>query len=324
MSAVTEHYEAYSEELLDFDPFLVGDGNADVYRRLSNKESSSFQLTGVSNFKDLLTQESESSLCMRDDFPVKDKLPVGRSDASQLFLDNKKRCYDLFKYTEYKSSVTEGPVRLSDLVLTPADNYLIKYLSEESFYESAISNLAQLSAYRDMRISNLRVSSICECPMCSCMNGVSVQLEKVWELILSRSDKFSCSYSFSPLIYDRSSLLFNSCTDLERNGVKYSGIPVELISEIEEIEVPVSDIRFVDFAELGIREYVLVSSESYVLVHNLYVSNKSPADYLREWVEGDSDKTLTCDSSDEILYYKGKQVTLHNGYYFDIESGEMV
>jgi len=324
MSAVQEQYEDYSEDLLDFDPFLVGEGNAETYRNLSNKNTNSFQLTGVSDFKDLFKQESEYSLCMRDDFPVKKLIPVGRSDASQLFLENKKRCYDLFKYIEYKSSLTEGPVRLSDLVLTSADNYLIKYLSEESFSESAICNLAQLSAYRDMRITNLRIDSVCECPMCSCMNGVPVQLEKVWELILSRSDKFSCSYSFAPLIYDRSSLLVKTCTDLERNGVKYSGIPVELISEILEVEVPVSDIRFVGFAELDIDEYVLISSELYVLVHNLYVGNKSPADYLREWVEGDSDKTLTCDSSDEILYYKGKQVTLNNGYYFDIESGEMV
>jgi hypothetical protein len=323
MQAVSEQYDDITEELLDFDPFLVGEGNAETYRRMSSKQGSSFQLTGVSDFKDLFA-EDQSSFCMMDDFPVNTISPVSRSEASRLFLEYKKRCYDLFNYTEYKSSIMEGPARLSDLVLTPADNYLIKYLAEEVFSESAVINLAQLSAYRDLRIPYLRIESLCSCPLCACMNNVSVLLEKVWELILARSDKFSCAYNFLPLIYDRSSLVFNTLSDLEQNGIKYTGIPIELISEITSIEVPVKDVRFINFSDLNTSEYVLMATEKYVLVHNLYVSNKSPADFLREWVKGDSDAAVTCNSSDEILYYKGKQVTLNNGYYFDIESGERV
>lgn len=313
------------EDLLDFDPFLVGGGNTEKFNEYLRGGRRRFQLSGVSDISDLVDNSSKE-LDLVNDFPDMVGDILSYEGNYSLFLTDKSVLYHRMGFTVVKSRMHKGPITEANLILSDVDKYLIQYLTDNVYSTSSVSNLAQLSAWSDMGITKVRIEKTCDCPMCCCVDGSIMGVTKLSELISARSSIYSCKYNLTPVITDRKSVRFKTTDDIMAGLSVVSGAPIEFLDRIVELcsDCEITDIEFLDCRELPEWDGTpVIFSGSYLIVHNGYLHNKSPLDFINEWFNPLIFESSN-ESSSDIYYVNGVKSRLENGVYISISNGKVL
>lgn len=312
------------EDLLEFDPFLVGEGSKSFMS--GDREKTNNQLTGVFSTEDLKNSFNISVNFGKDSVSDlstwKDQFSVVKVDVLPLFLSEKRRSYELFDYLRVKSEGLSSLVREEDLLISESDTYLLDYLSDKFVLDKyLVCTLAQLSAWRDMGVREVKFYSNCDCALCRAADRVVYQLQDLFHGICSGSfptHEF-CDCYYLPVIRSREESFL--IPEIEINGTLYKNFPCEFKYLVDSFYSKVKTIEFMDFTKVkGWSGECVLNRGSSLAVHWGYIGNFSPLDFLEFWLSDGENGS----SSEDILYYKGRKVQLINGSYIDVATGEFV
>jgi hypothetical protein len=320
----------------NYDAFLVGDGSAKLLDSYIEVDSCSRQITNPFNAAD----EDESFIEIKSDIEslVDDTLSVkleGREEINFAFYSYKKEAYNLFGYVELKSSQMAGiPIKIEDLVMDDADKYLIDYLS--SFVDDLYTwkQLAKLHACSNMGISHVRFVPDHDCPLCKALSGSIVLVDEMIKL-LCRGGHFShpyCPCDLAPVVYRESysgSLVGQLDKDLITLGDRdFLHVPKELLvsTELEDIAAKLlcPEVDFVNMPQ-WCRDNKIESSglvayleDETLYVHNSYIGNATPLDYLNSFIDSESLPSKLMDRNKADAYWMdGREVLKYKGSYYD-------
>lgn len=303
-------YLTDNETLLDFDPFLVGEGSYSDMKSVKNPFN---QITGVSSVSDLKSKTEDYYFTQIDDLHDFDKKEEPVKDYFDLFVNRKMEILDRFGYLSEKSLRGHGKlVSGIDLAVTDNDRALLKKLEVKS--KNMVLTIADLSSYADMRFEKLKYYNVnCECPVCSASTGITINTVDAFHQVMGPSRFLHKGFDglFIPVIPPKMK------SDFQIFGVDYFDMPIEfydiLVSRKYKSDKP---IKFLDFSKIESWEgEVVCETESSVLVHDDYIGNSNAVDFLYSWFHPFVSKV----DMKGIFYYKGRKVEVRNGNYFDIE-----
>lgn len=299
------------EPLLDFDPFLIGDGSADLMKFSDQRSGSgSNQISGVESYRDLVRTKEVPVKDLIDDLSMFNKpVQLFSGDSLDYFFKRKRDTLLRYDWLKKKSQSLGRVVSERDLVLSDSDKYLVECTSD-NHSEKYLSTLADLSAYKDMRISEVKFINIsCDCELCRSHDGL------IYELKSLLSDMVNADF-----LHEGFSGLFIPVTDespIVDTG-HFEDVPVEIVPLLGEYSTD-KIIKFVDFS--GITKWsgeCVIEEDSEILVHSGNIGCLGPLDFLSKWFSEENFEQ----GSEEILYYNGYRVSLRNGQYFNIDTGK--
>lgn len=320
------------QSVSEIDSFFVGDGSAELLGKLP-----------VPDFSEQLHQmfthdSSNANFNIEEDTQRFASFDMLETDYEGTMLVAKRHAYAVFNFLETKAEQAEVPVREEDLLVSDDDRYVIDYLKTKSLGTVAYNAICTLMAYQDMGISYARFVSSCECPLCTAavrkIYAVDVMLRT---LSAGESPTHAGVFGFQPVIYrERYEGL---CKNLEWDefddmGVRVCAMPKEISFEWDDFCEKLSaegvrELRFVNMAE-ELKEVddsagiVVLYKDGVLKVHNSYVGDYGPVDFLKNWFAGE--KTERVDpqvlAECDVFFLKGKKVARYKGSYWDLESGE--
>jgi hypothetical protein len=315
------YYEVMSdnETLKEFDPFLAGDA---AERLLKAESITKYQLTGINSVSDLFEEHEDESLIEYEDILLgkDEEILTDKDQIRQEFFKLKKKYLNQFDYIKVLSQRSNTICTEYQLVVTDSDLYLLDYLLDNIVLTlSLLDSLAQLLSWSLIGAKDVKFFKKCECSFCESLNGsvynIDVLIQKIGNGInpLHRN----CDLYFIPIM----------------NSFKYAGksfkgfevvdCPVEFLSILESKNYK-GVIQFKDFTKVkSWRSECVVQQDSVLLVHNGYIDKVSPIEFLDEWFST-NDEFSDENSSNETIYYKGRQVNLVKGVYIDSETGEVL
>lgn len=335
---IKELWEVFSkeEERLG-DNFLVGIGSSS---RLDKNYSP------LKSYSEQIMSKDEDNISMRNDlsrFEVEKVDILNDEMYEKLFVQGKKKAYDVFDYFDIKSKlVGDALCKKEDLILDEDDRQLMNSLKSLNKDYFAIQNLATIYAYIEMGISEVRFKQLDECSMCKSFDKMIFNSSKVVDLLCSGNGVTHryCDCGFIPVIHRRNSygiLDTKLNADVKLGSVELINVPVEMRDEIIDQANGLSNkiIEFLDIGEYLINNnikdssgiVVFEDSEGILFVHNDYVGIFGPVDFLKAFLGSEilSNKIDLKDLKDrETLYYMGKKVVEMNGGYWDQETGNKI
>ena len=316
--------------------FFVGAGSSRLAQNYKVPESYADQLMEKSEGVEIPVQDDLAT------FEV-EKIEITSDETYRiLFLSGKKKAYNLFDYLSIKSMHMGGaPRKEEDLILNEDDFQVInelKILTKDYF---AVYSLAIMYTYLEMGIGEVQFKQKDNCPLCKALDGSISDLYNTINLVCAGNGITHryCDGEFLPVIRREQSygVLDSKLNTTLEDGKNIINLPVEMKDKLlGHIEKLPNDI--VEF--LNIREYmannnvddssgtvVIEDEEDILFVHNSYVGNLGPVDFL-EAFRRDEKHLPKVDLRElagrEVLYYKGKKVVELNGKYWSPESGEEV
>ena len=316
--------------------FFVGAGSSRLAQNYKVPESYADQLMEKSEGVEIPVQDDLAT------FEV-EKIEITSDETYRiLFLSGKKKAYNLFDYLSIKSMNMGGaPRKEEDLILNEDDFQVInelKILTKDYF---AVYSLAIMYTYLEMGIGEVQFKQKDNCPLCKALDGSISDLYNTINLVCAGNGITHryCDCEFLPVIRREQSygVLDSKLNTTLEDGKNIINLPVEMKDKLlGHIEKLPNDI--VEF--LNIREYmannnvddssgtvVIEDEEDILFVHNSYVGNLGPVDFL-EAFRRDEKHLPKVDLRElagrEVLYYKGKKVVELNGKYWSPESGEEV
>ena len=322
------------------DTFLVGDGSARLMRGYVEEETFSRQL--------VLPDAGDSLFDVKDDLKDYDIDIVEiseRSDIEWAFHEYKKEVYDIFKWVELKSSRLQGvPIKLEDLVMEDADKYLIDYLVDSVHDLSIWKCLAKLQACVSLNIEHVRVVSGHDCPMCKALSGEIRVVEDLLRLLCRGSHPLhiGAPVDLIPVVYRekyQGPLIGNLDELLVFMGHRdLINVPREIMcyTELNDLGERMSSFE-VEFVNLPLwcernkikdsQGLVVYVEDETMYVHNSYVGNSTPVDYIKSYLE----VNMSLDKLDNDTKHKadaywmnGREVLKYNGAYYDATSLERI
>jgi hypothetical protein len=325
---------------------LVGDGAAHLRARLGPIfVQKHFQLTGINNISDLYSDNAEVNDEPVDDLVSFDFPEIGQSadQFEEIYLATKRSIFEKYNYLNKLSQKFAGRlVKEKDLILSDEDKYLIEHFKRSESVDSCMVNsIAQLSAYYELGFTEAKFVQQDCCPMCSAYDGCCYDISQIIDQF--RASKVfihkNCECRFVPIIRDRSKV-----KDLEIDipllcvgDVFFKNVPLEFKEDISELANMISyeKVEFVDFSKVenGVWEdgkdhsFVVVDFGKLLIVHNGYLENLSPYDFLFNWVAQVDSPSIDISAqleSCEIYYLNGRKVVEVDGNYVDIETKEIV
>jgi len=321
---------------MTYDAFFIGGGNLPaLYGRLDTSD----QLLIPVN-----TSKKSSIVLPKNDFVdfSGEKVQISSDNYKKIFMEFKKKAYDLFNFLFIKSQNIPYPLTEEELLLNDTDHALIEGLSGIVTDYTSVASLATLYGYSDMGIHEVAFKEIDGCPLCKAFDGSIKTIEEVVNL-LARNEFLvhpHCECEFKPIIR-REAYKGLLSDDLEIDTVQIDdlflmSVPVELEEEIVTVlaEYPpkFTKIEFLDLLDyfrdnnLSYSGQVCYKEEDILYVHNSYLFNLGPVDFLRSILEENTNKELVnpADLSGTVLYFQGEQVVERAGSYWSIDTGKKV
>lgn len=313
------------------DAFLIGDGSARLLEGYVEDDSYSKQ---ISLEEDSIPIEDDISNKVHDITEL-----TTRDEIDFVFYQYKKQAYDLFDFVKQKSTMLRGiPVKVEDLVLDDADKYLIDYLIGTVKDLYIWRQLAQLHAYSNMCISQVQFFSKHDCQLCKANLG-SIFMSDLLLRSLCTGGNIShpgCDCELFPVVYRESYegplanlLEIELLTLADRD---FLHVPVELYrsNRLDRfVDIPIPEVDFVNMpkwcSDNKIKDssgLVVYSEEETLYVHNSYVGDKGPIEFLDMYFGSDIVPSRLTDFAGKDQYLlDGKLVVKHGGYYYDAETG---
>jgi len=321
---IQEMYDSLPDDdtLLDFDPFLIGDGSAELMKGQGRRSKKTSQLIGIFSVDDLAEKYVEKEVIESDLGSWGDQFKSIEVDVKDYFLQEKKRSYQVFDYLKVVSENAEGLVREEDLIVSDDDHYLLDYMSGKGELDKyLVESIAQLSAWGDMGFKEVKFFKKCVCPLC---NASDRSVHNLLNLIKHYGSGVPhlhnvCECNYLPVIRTRNTYV--DIPEIEINGTLYINFPSEFKSLVEDLTISVKKVEFRDLSKIkGWSGECVLDRDGELLVHSGYLGEFSPFEYLESWLRSDG----VGESSDDVLYYKGREVRLKDGVYIDIATNEVV
>lgn len=273
----------------EIDDFFVGKASAE--KAFAHVRVQMGQLSGVVNVADLKGRPESVGFEVVDD--LFREVEVGSFDIQNVYFEEKKKAYDRFNFVEYLASLVEVPVREKDLVLDDTDLYLIEFL-QGNVCENSVRSIAAVLAFDGMGISNVKFEAKCLCPICQTLNGIVVPCSEVYEKL------------------SRGGFVIHPDCDC-------SWLPVCKMDWV----VPEMD-KAVEFCDLSSKS-VVVLEEDVIYVHDGYVENLGPLDFLKLYMEQKKvPEKVDVEKLTDVYFVRGRKVALFDGLYWDAQTGERV
>lgn len=273
----------------EIDDFFVGKASAE--KAFGCVRMQVGQLSGVVNVSDLKKHEEAEGFEVVDDLFY--DVEIREFDIQKVYFEEKKKAYDRFNFVEYLASLVEVPVREKDLVLDDTDLYLIEFL-QGNVCENSVKGIATVLAFDYMGIGNVKFESKCSCDICQTLDGLVVPCSEVYEK-LSRGGFVihpDCECSWLPVC-------------------KMDWI-------VPEIGKPV------EFCDLSSKS-VVVLEDDVIHVHDEYVGDLGPLDFLRMYLEQKKvPEKMDVSKLTDVYFVRGRKVALFDGLYWDVQTGERV
>lgn len=332
----------------DFDSFFVGDGSEKLMSMVDKVVSPSIKprFNPMDGF-DVDKSINNSKFEVIDDIMefAEHKVDISSiKDAEELFFNSKKTVFDMFNFMSIKSSNMRGmAVKEIDIVLDDMDHHIIEYMIGYTKDSFAFKSVAVLMAYENMKIGNAIFVESDGCSLCNSIHGSIISVGKI------RSDLVAggfishpyCECDFFPVI-DRGSYngpisgslnidcmylgnkeVHNFPTEFNCEGFK------KLISKLSYDKINFINI-FEMFGNVGTNnEDIPVvhydDDDEILYIHNGYISNYSPIDYLIGYINNaNSPHKIDVSRLSDRYYLNGMVVVKHDGKYWNANTGELV
>jgi hypothetical protein len=348
----------------NFDTFFVGDGSAalaglanptDFVSQLSQLFSTTSKSEAIFEIENDLANISNNplltSLLTRN---PKSLAKCPSSSIAKIFLTTKKSSYSTFNYLDLLAEqVGNVPIKEEDLIVTESDQYIIEYLKKNRISKVSVENVARLIAFQDMGISQVRYFDECMCPICKVYSGKIFDIDFVMQQVMAGEYlTHPGTGSYSPVIYRESytgplTQAENFNIDLlTSHEIEFVNVPIELRHQVtmvlpiilnpcdKDVVMCGNEINRVNFVNMStylkdqkdIDGIVVYQENDTLYVHNSYVGNMGPIEFVQEWVKShvtetvDLKKLKKCDT----YFIKGRKVAKFEGFYYDVETGEKV
>jgi len=330
-----------TSETTSEDTFLIGDGSARLMRDYTDDKSQASQL---------MADDASPKLVVRDDLedyvdPALEVRVDTRAEIDYAFYSYKREAYDIYRYTELKSSWMRGqPIKIEDLVVDDADKYLIDYLVSSVTDLYTWKQLAKLQAFANMGVSYARFVTDCECPVCKAADGKIMATENLLRVLCQGGSVTHrlCVCDLQPVVYrerHEGPLVGRLDEPLVTWGLHDAlHVPRELLTDCElptlVADMPHSEVDFVCMpawaAENGVEDaqgLVAYLEDETLYVHNSYVGESTPVDYLRGFLQMDTVReeldgdTLRAAPS---CWLDGQHVVKYQGHYYTADKGKRI
>jgi len=325
------------DSLLDFDPFLIGEGNK---RRFSDSEESlrfNKQLLDPS-LQDIEPVYKEGDLALYDLESTK----LCAESIEDFFFKTKKDIFVRYDYlTTLSKKHKKALVKERELVCSVKHTYLVKYFIDNNlFEENVVRSVAQICAYSDMGFVDVLFVPVDKCPLCVANSGNIFNIDTLlsnFEYLGNFMHK-GCVCEFLPVVRSRKDYesLKIDVASVYIGNTLFINFPKELELLFDDNFVQSLCTRKVVFSDISEEVknnenlfYVVSDEGDFLKVHSNYLGSYSPYDFLKFWV--DSNKTVAKEvasisdlSEDSIYFLEGKKVFEKNGQYFDLATGERV
>ena len=334
------------EKLLDFDAFLVGDGSAKLAKR-QKKTNSVNQLIGTDSLKDRLRKNDKvSPFAYKKDIAIDyvfDEIKEVE-DPLALVKETKHAIFDKYGYYQKRSEMAGNtPLYEEDLTITSKNYHYLEYLKAKDIKvdERDLRTLATLFAFSDMRIMHAKFINKCFCPLCDVYDNVILDTSALMDRLMQGFYVHPyCECELIPVL-NENAIVSTCCEDLEVKGVICKNVPIEykdkLIDLLSTHKIPQSAVVFTDialfFKKNGIVEENNVIIYPYandnvnaLVIHNDYVWDRSPVDFLQEYLTLDEveNKTKTLLENGKVFYVRGVKAVELDGQYYSYETGDLL
>lgn len=314
------------------DAFFIGDGSARLLEGYVEEETYSRQICIPEEFVEVEDDISSQSHDVTE--------LTTRDEVDFVFYTYKKQVYDLFDFLELKSAQLRGiPVKLEDLVLDDADKYLIDYLMATVKDLSTWKSLAQLHACMNMQVPYVQFLSDHNCPLCRASTGTIFRVESLIRSLCTGGQitHSGCVCELFPVLYRESyegpldnQMDIEVLTLADRD---FLHVPKELYKsgrldkfvdvrwpEVDFVNMPkwCSDNKIKD--SQGVVVYV---EEETMYVHNSYVANRGPVDFLASYLASVPALEQLDDLTGKDTYLlNGQLVVKHGDHFYDAQTGK--
>lgn len=339
-SVFDKMFQDWSESgdtLLDFDPFLVGEGNKKFFSNSDTSLKLNKQLIDPS-LQDIEANYKESDLPLYD----RDSTKLSADSIEDFFFKIKKEIFVRYDYLSTLSKKhKKALIKEKALVLSLENSYLVKYfVDNEVFSENVIRSVAQLCAYKDMGFIEVSFVPVDKCALCMANSGNIFNID----ILLSNFEYLAnfmhkgCLCEFLPVVRSRKDYasLNLDVSSLYIDNTLFINFPKELEFLFDDSFVQSLGSRKVVFSDIAEEAkknessfYVVSDEGEFLKVHNNYIGSYSPYDFLKFWVDsGKAVEQEVADTSnlseDSIYFLDGRKVFEKNGQYFDLDTGEKV
>jgi len=327
-------------DLSSLDPFLVGEGSFESLKDFRKKNLSG-QLFGIDSITKLAQASDLGEVRVRED-DTKDfcSEEILVDDLEKVFLEAKKDFYSIFGFLEYKSGLLDTPMREKDLILSEEDLYTIDYLQQQDFRDYfAVVSIGTLSACVDTLVHEVMFVNTDNCSMCRSFAGKIFPTRTLLQQLCSGSVLVHpfCSCGLFPVI-DRFTYK-GPLSDLLNSDIEnVMNVPREFQKDICKLlpELDYGQIIFTDMSSYlsskGLTSdkvsagAVVYEDDGNLIIHDSWVSGKSPVDFLKNWISLREEKCVDTKNIEdpEVFYLRGKKVVEVDGEYFDFETGRRI
>jgi hypothetical protein len=325
------------------DGFFVGDGSVQLIEKdmmplfLGKPD----QLTN----RGKLANRSQKSFELVDDTSdfFGEEVNVSGSEIRDVWSESKQKIFDVFDYMSVRSKQYQGiPIKLGDLVFGDDDLYVLEEVDRLGISDVyLISSIAQLYAVEQMGFYEFRFYAVHGCPLCHAAHRKHFSTKEVLGVLCSGEVFLHpyCDFDIVPIIRREvyKGAISNLNIDFEINGIYVKSAPVEYITEIRAyLSNLESNVKTVEFLNLPnyckqnhVENYggtVSILSEDSLLIHNSYVDNAGPMEFLSFTLDNkkEPDKIPLDELKGEIFFLNGKKVIKFQNHFWNPSTGERI
>lgn len=322
----------------EFDSFFVGDGSASLMEDYREQALQTSQIVDEGDVGDLLDVCDDIADYAMDEIQL-----TSREDIDWAFHAYKKEVYDLFDWVSVKSHQMAGvPIKLEDLVLDDADKYLIDYLAKDVSNLYTWKCLAKVQACINLGVRYVRVFHAHDCPLCNSLSGTIYPSESLLKSICQGTTLShpGAPIDVIPAIYRESyqgPLAGRLDLALVNQGHKdVLNVPRELMC-YESFESVIASVKFLDVDFVNMPAWckdnsvaesqgtVVYAEDETLYVHNSYVGNYGPLDYINEFIASNAvpDRLTDAERIAAVVYWlDGREVLKYEGNYYTSDTCE--
>lgn len=320
------------------DSFFIGEASANALLAKISPSSSHF----LPIHQLYIPAKEKFTFDIEDDLQRFADEPTFDYNIKETFYTAKKKAYGYFNYVEILAScVGDVPVREQDLIVGENDLYIIDYLTKNKVDKYALETIATLMAYESMGLYFAKFHTDCQCPVCRNFDGQIIETDSTIRLLSSGGYITHCGpCSCSPIVYREfytGPLAGHLDIDqLSIVNLLVNSVPIELQSELSValmgiVDPQVKQVNLINMAEFlkdsKDSSGIVIYCESDTLwVHNSYVGNLGPVEFIAEWLKAEQVESVNMDDlRDCVVYFiKGVRAAKYKGFYWNVETGEKV
>lgn len=268
---------------------------------------------------------------------------ISENEVRDVWAESKQKVFDVFDYMSVKSRQYEGiPIRLEDLIFGDDDLYMLDVVNNLGLSDVyLISSIAQLYALDQMGFQEFRLYAVHDCPLCHSAHKKHFNTKSVLSTLCA-GDVFLhpyCDFDIIPIVRRETykGPISDLNVDFEISGVYVKGAPKEYITEmrsyLSNLETEVKGVEFLNIPNYCKQNRienaggtVSLVSEDNVILHNSYVDNMGPMEYLSFVFDycKEPDKIPLDELKGETFFLNGNKVVKYKNHFWNPSTGEFI